>query len=88
MPRIKALQHEYKDKDLQSYLRAWMYRANMTQEAVAHELGISRQAYNYKLRHSTFTYKDLLIIFRALQLTDDEILFLMVLDSKIGSRPA
>lgn len=88
MPRVKALQHEYKDKDLGSYLRAWMYRSHMTQEDVANELGISRQAYNYKLRHSTFTYKDLLIIFRALELTDDEILYLMVLDSKIGSRPA
>ena len=88
MPRIKELNHEYKEKDLPSYLRAWMYRAGMKQEDMAKVLGISRQGYNYKLRTATFSYKDLLLIFRALKLSEDEILFLMVLDNKIGSRPA
>lgn len=88
MPRIKALQPEYMNKDFPSYITGYMHRAHLTQEMISDKLGYTRQTFSYKLKHCAFGYKELIIIFDALQLSDDEILFLMVLDRKLnaGSR--
>lgn len=40
-------------------------------------LGITQQAFGQRVRRGYFPYKDLIVIFKKLDATDDEILWLM-----------
>lgn len=79
MPRINELKHYYRQQDIGSALIGYMARANKRQKDMGDVLGISQQAYGYKLMNGSFTYVDLLRIFHELELTDEEILRLMKL---------
>lgn len=77
MPRIKELNAEYMAHDIGSNIVGLMFRKGISQTALAKELGITQGGLHYKLFNNSFTYKDLLIIFRQLELTDEEIVRLM-----------
>lgn len=77
MPRVKALKTEYMANDLGAYIKGVMWRQQVKQQDIAEALGVTQQAVDYKLRNNSFSYKDLLIVFRELQLPDGEILRLM-----------
>ena len=74
MPRIKELKSEYMAKDIGLVISGLMKRKRITPKEMGSHLNISRQAMNYKLDHSSFTYKDIIIIFHVLELSEDEIL--------------
>lgn len=77
MPRIKALKTEYMANDLGAYIKGVMWRQQVKEQDMADALGITQQAMSYKIRQNSFTYKDLLIIFRELQVPDEEIVRLL-----------
>lgn len=77
MPRVKELKPDYMAKDIGSNIVGLMFRKGIKQTELARELGITQGGLHYKLFNNSFTYKDLLIIFRQLELTDDEIVRLM-----------
>lgn len=79
MPRIKELRPQYMVRDIGSNIVGLMFRKGITQTKLASELGITQGGLHYKLMNNAFTYKDLIIIFSQLGLTDEEILRLMKL---------
>ena len=74
MPRIKELKAEYMSKDIGLIIAGLMKRKKITPKEMGSRLGITRQAMNYKLENSSFTYKDIIILFHELELSEDEIL--------------
>ena len=77
MPRIKELKPQYMAHDIGSNIVGLMFRKGITQTKLASELGMTQGGLHYKLENNAFTYKDLIIIFHRLELTDEEILRLM-----------
>lgn len=77
MPRVKELKPDYMAKDIGSNIVGLMFRKGISQTNLARELGITQGGLHYKLFNNSFSYKDLLIIFRQLELTDEEIVRLM-----------
>lgn len=77
MPRITALKPQYMAMDIGSNIVALMFRKKVTQTELAKELGLTQGGLHYKLMNNSFTYKDLIIIFHVLKLTDEEIVRLM-----------
>lgn len=74
MPRIAELKPNYMAKDIGLIIAGLMKRKRISPKEMGSHLGISRQAMNYKLDNSSFTYKDIIIIFHELELSDEEIL--------------
>lgn len=77
MPRVEALKPQYMMNDIGSNIVALMHKHKVKKCELADELGISPSGMTYKLDNNAFTYKDLIIIFRQLELTDEEIVRLM-----------
>ena len=77
MPRISALKPQYMAMDIGSNIVALMFRRNVSQTKLASELGITQGGLHYKLMNNSFSYKDLIIIFHELELSDEEIVRLM-----------
>lgn len=77
MPRVEALKPQYKAKDIGSRIVGLMFRSKVSQTALAKELGITQGGLHYKLMNNAFTYRDLIIVFRETNATDEEILELM-----------
>lgn len=77
MPRIAELKPQYMAKDIGSNIVGLMFRKKVSQTKLASELGITQGGLHYKLMNNAFTYKDLIIIFHQLDLSDDEIVRLM-----------
>ena len=40
----------------------WLYRENITQNQVAKEIGITRQAFSQKIKDNVFTIKDIFVM--------------------------
>ena len=74
MPRIKELKAEYMASDIGLIIAGYMKKKRISPKQLGSVLGISRQAINYKIDHNSFDYKDIIIIFHELELTDEEIL--------------
>ena len=74
MPRIAELKPNYMAKDIGLIIAGLMKRKKITPREMGSRLGISRQAMNYKIEHNSFEYKDIIVIFHELELTDEEIL--------------
>lgn len=79
MPRIKAKKKEYKVSDLSLYIVLEMRRQDVSQDEMAHILGITQPGFSYKLKRNVFSYGDLLTIFETLGTEDEVILRLMKL---------
>lgn len=74
MPRIAELKPNYMAKDIGMIVSGLMKKKRISPKEMGSRLGISRQAMNYKLDNSSFTYHDIIVIFHELELSDDEIL--------------
>lgn len=74
MPRITELKPNYMATDIGLIITGLMKRKRISVTEMASKLDITRQAMSYKLNHSSFSYKDLIILFHELELTDEEIL--------------
>lgn len=81
MPRIHAKKKEYMIGDLPGWIIGRMYTKRLKQKDLADLLGITPQAFSARLQRDgkgnpkdVFTYGDLLILFKALDATDEEIL--------------
>ena len=60
--------------DIGMVVAGLMKRKRITPKEMGSKLGISRQAFNYKIDNNSFTYRDIIIIFHELELSDNEIL--------------
>ena len=74
MPRIAELKPNYMAKDIGIIVSGLMRKKRITPKEMGSRLGISRQAMCYKLDNGSFSYKDIIVIFHELELTDEEIL--------------
>ena len=70
MPKVALTQSDKKALKIGAYIRGCMESDGISQEEMADELGITQPGMGYKLRTNTFTYKDLVIIFDKLGLSD------------------
>lgn len=79
MPRVTINRKKYMIKDLPGWIAGRMHREKKKQSDVAKEIGITQPAFSYRLNSDsdTFTYGDLLTLFKELDATDEEILKLM-----------
>lgn len=74
MPRISELKPNYMAADIGLLITGQLKRKRVSVTEMSKKLGITRQALSYKLDHGSFSYKDLIILFHELELTDEEIL--------------
>lgn len=74
MPRIAELKPNYMASDIGIIVSGLMKKKRISPKEMGSRLGISRQAMNYKIDNNAFNYKDIIVIFHELELTDEEIL--------------
>ncbi len=81
MPRVAIKKKDYMIADLPSWIVGKMYTKGLKQKDLANLLGITPQAFSFRLRKNgrgdpkdVFSYGDLLTLFKALDATDEEIL--------------
>ena len=81
MPRVAINKRKYMIADLPGWIAGRMRRKRMRQVDLAKQLDISQPALSARLlnENDVFTYGDLLILFKELDATDEEILRLMKL---------
>ncbi len=81
MPRVDSKKKEYMIKDLPGWIAGRMHSKGLTQEDVAKELGISQVALSVRLNpkkykngtvKDPFSYGNLLVLFKLLDVTDEE----------------
>ena len=77
MPRVAIKWKQYKMADLSKWIHIRMKESGIRQWQMGEALNITQSAFSYKLRENMFTYKDLLVIFKMLGATDEEILKIM-----------
>lgn len=73
MPRIKELKRNYIGKTI----KKWLIDADLSQQQLAGMIDMSPQLLGYKIKNNAFGYGDLLDIFSALELPDEEIVKVM-----------
>lgn len=85
MPRVVIKKKDYMIADLPGWIIGKMHIKQMRQADMAAELNISQQAFSARLKsagkdpHDTFSYGDMLTIFKVLEATDEEKIRLMSL---------
>lgn len=81
MPRVSINRKQYKIKDLAGWIEGRMHSKGLKQEDVARELGISQSSLSARLNPKTyeknkradpFKYGDLLVLFKLLEVTQEE----------------
>lgn len=73
MPRVALKKPEYKKSDFSASIVGKLYQENLVQSDLAREMNITQQALSKKIKTKHFTMDDLMIIFRVLKYSDDEI---------------
>lgn len=79
MPRVAELKHQYMKNDIGKFINGYRVFRNMTQGELADMVDMSQQNLSRKIRNNSFTYVDLIRIFKALKLSDEDILKVMKL---------
>lgn len=78
MPRVSINKKKYMIADLPGWIAGRMYKKKIKQSELAKEIGITQQAFSARLKNNdSFSYGDLLTLFKELDATDEEILKLM-----------
>ena len=79
MPRVAINKKKYMIADLSGWIVGKMHTEKKRQPEIAEAIGITQPALSYRLNSSTdtFTYGDLITLFKKLNATDEEILRLM-----------
>ena len=70
MPRIKSKRTNYMVTDFCKWLAGEMFANGYTQNDVAGWMNLTQQCVSYKMKHGSFTLKELLVIFEKLN-TDE-----------------
>ena len=81
MPRIKALQEEYKTKEVSKWIQERMYHSKISQAQVADRMDISQQAFSHRLNNK-LSLKDIWILDEMLDLTDEELISICRMDGR------
>lgn len=80
MPKVLPLgKTERKKEEFRKWIKGKRSAESVTEEMLGKKLGISQQAAGQKMRKSQYTYTDLLILFQAVNATEEEILKMMKL---------
>lgn len=80
MPKVLPLgRTERKKEEFRKWIRGKRSAEGVTLEKLGKEMGISQQAAGAKLRKSQYSLEDLLVLFRSVNATDEEILEMMKL---------
>lgn len=81
MPRVAINKKKYMIADLPSWIVGKMHTKKIKQCEIAKEIGISQPALSIRLGQDidSFSYGDLITLFKKLDATDEEILRLMKL---------
>ena len=82
MPKIYADKYEKKIFSFRRWFRGKCRMQGVTQEDLARKLDLTQSAISWKTRvkgdnQTQITYKDLLVFFKELNATDEEILYFM-----------
>lgn len=77
MPRIREFKSRYMVNDIGAWVAGKLMRLKITQKTAAGELGITQQALSFKIHNNSFTYEDLIKLFKVFETEDEEILRLM-----------
>lgn len=79
MPKVKELKAQYKENEIGRIMEKHRAYRDMSQDELAEQIGMTQQNYSHKARKNKFNYIDLLRLFKALELSDEEILRVMKL---------
>lgn len=90
MPRVAVNKKKYKLEDLQNWITGQIHAQGLKQSQVAHELGISQQALSERLKppknkrkgKDSFSYGDLLTLFKLFDTPEEKVAELMQLDRR------
>ena len=74
MPRVRELRPKYMSAQIGREIDSKRVFQRMTQEELAERIGTTQQNLSYKIRNNKFNYEDLIRIFAALELTNEEII--------------
>lgn len=77
MPRTTLNSQKYRLKDFSEWVIGKMRMQNVRQIDLAREIGISQPTFSAKLKKCQFCHEDMLILFKKLGATDEDILRLM-----------
>ena len=81
MPKISFDAYERKINGFCKWLRGKKAEEDLTNKALGAALGVTNSAVSYKLRgKSIITYKDLLVFFKEVKASDEEILRFMKME--------
>ena len=72
MAKVTLLPEQRKSEEAMIYLIGLMKIRKITQDQMASELNITRKTFRDRMNHGTLTYKDLLLIFDKLELTQEK----------------
>lgn len=84
MPKVFANDYDKKIYNFRRWFKGKRSMADLTLEALGREMGVSHVAVSRKLqtkgdRQTEITYRDLLVFFKEVKATDEEILHFMKL---------
>lgn len=71
MPRVTINRKQYLKKDFCSWVAGKMFHEH-TQEELGDLLGITQQAFSYKLKNCTFSFDDIVTLLDFFKATDEE----------------
>lgn len=74
MPRVAIKKKEYMISDFSKWLVAKMYEKHLRQEDVGKMINLSQPAFSLRLQKGLFSYEELLVLFKELGASDEEIL--------------
>lgn len=77
MPRVSINADKYRQFDTSQLIQSYQVRAKKTQQDMADILGITQPAYRKKLLNVNFTLKDIQRMYKPLELSAEEILWLV-----------
>lgn len=79
MPKSIINKKEYRANDIGNWVVKWLKQTGKREKDLAEEIGITQPALSYKIKHSSFSYADMLSVFDFLKVCDEEILHVMKL---------
>ena len=80
MPKTYLTKQQKLNCDMAAWIYGQLKAQRIPQQTIADDLGITHQAFNYKLKTQTFKYEDLVAVFRTLKPDAQTIVRLMGAD--------
>ena len=77
MPKTYITKQQKLNNDLAAWIYGQMKVNKVTQQQMSDAIGIKQPSFNYKLKHGTFTFDDLTIIFGIIRPDEQTLMRLM-----------